>query len=231
MSESPFANRTFGALLFDMDGTIISSVAAAERVWAAWAERHGLDVASFLPKIHGVRGIDVINGLGLPGIDAQAEVAAEPGHPVVPPTEAFRRLLEAAEAIAETELDQGLQRCALGFADQHLSDPGRGIVDIVVGRRNVVVASHREPRMFCHFRGQVSTQCRQPTQFVGVLVAADRLPVRHVNVDDTHTSHCRRDDPLVLVLEAGGRRLAPLPRCRLPASCLPYVAAAVAVEW
>jgi sugar-phosphatase len=76
MSESTLFKRTFGALLFDMDGTIISSVAAAERVWAAWAQRQGLDVASFLPRIHGVRGIDVITGLGLPGIDADAEVQA-----------------------------------------------------------------------------------------------------------------------------------------------------------
>jgi sugar-phosphatase len=76
MSESPFFQRTFGGLLFDMDGTIISSVAAAERVWAAWARRHGLDVASFLPKIHGVRGIDVISRLELPGVDPEAEVQA-----------------------------------------------------------------------------------------------------------------------------------------------------------
>jgi mannitol-1-/sugar-/sorbitol-6-phosphatase len=76
MSESTFFKRTFGALLFDMDGTIISSVAAAERVWAAWAQRHGLDVATFLPKIHGVRGIDVISQLDLPGVDPEAEVQA-----------------------------------------------------------------------------------------------------------------------------------------------------------
>ena len=76
MSESTLFKRTFGALLFDMDGTIISSVAAAERVWAAWAQRQGLDVATFLPRIHGVRGIDVITGLDLPGIDAHAEVQA-----------------------------------------------------------------------------------------------------------------------------------------------------------
>jgi sugar-phosphatase len=76
MSESTLFNRTFGALLFDMDGTIISSVASAERVWAAWAERHGLDVAAFLPRIHGVRGIDVISQLGLPGVDPEAEVQA-----------------------------------------------------------------------------------------------------------------------------------------------------------
>jgi mannitol-1-/sugar-/sorbitol-6-phosphatase len=76
MSESLFPNRTFGALLFDMDGTILSSIAAAERVWTAWAERHGLDVASFLPTIHGVRGIEVITQLNLPGVDPQAEVQA-----------------------------------------------------------------------------------------------------------------------------------------------------------
>ena len=76
MSETPLFDRTFSALLFDMDGTIISSVASAERVWAAWAERHGLDVAAFLPRIHGVRGIDVISQLGLPGVDPEAEVQA-----------------------------------------------------------------------------------------------------------------------------------------------------------
>lgn len=73
MSESIGSGRTFGALLFDMDGTIINSIAAAERAWAAWAERHGLDVASFLPTIHGMRGIETITRLGLPGVDPHAE--------------------------------------------------------------------------------------------------------------------------------------------------------------
>jgi len=73
MSKSILSNGAFGALLFDMDGTIISSVTAAERVWAAWAERQGLDVAAFLPTIHGVRGVEVIRQLELPGIDPQAE--------------------------------------------------------------------------------------------------------------------------------------------------------------
>ena len=76
MSESSLLNRTFGALLFDMDGTILNSIAAAERVWAAWAQRHGLDVVSFLPTIHGVRAIETITALQLPGVDPQAEVHA-----------------------------------------------------------------------------------------------------------------------------------------------------------
>jgi sugar-phosphatase len=37
--------------------------------------RHGVDVASFLPTIHGVRAIDTINRLALPGVDAEAEAA------------------------------------------------------------------------------------------------------------------------------------------------------------
>jgi mannitol-1-/sugar-/sorbitol-6-phosphatase len=35
MSENNFFDRTFGALLFDMDGTILNSIASAERVWSA----------------------------------------------------------------------------------------------------------------------------------------------------------------------------------------------------
>ena len=76
MSESTFSGRSFGALLFDMDGTIVNSIAAAERVWTAWAERHGLDVAAFLPTIHGVRGIETITRLALPGVDPAAEAQA-----------------------------------------------------------------------------------------------------------------------------------------------------------
>ena len=76
MSESTLSGRSFGALLFDMDGTIVNSIAAAERVWVAWAERHGLDVEAFMPTIHGVRGIETITRLGLPGVDPAAEAEA-----------------------------------------------------------------------------------------------------------------------------------------------------------
>lgn len=56
-----------------MDGTVLNSIAAAERIWAAWALRHGVDVESFLPTIHGARAIDTINRLALPEVDAEAE--------------------------------------------------------------------------------------------------------------------------------------------------------------
>ena len=76
MTRTLFSGRGFSAFLFDMDGTLLSSIAAAERVWTAWAQRHRLDVASFLPTIHGVRAVETIRRLALPGVDAEAEAAA-----------------------------------------------------------------------------------------------------------------------------------------------------------
>jgi sugar-phosphatase len=76
MDSPAIANRSFDAFLFDMDGTLINSTAAAERVWGAWARRHELDVAAFLKTIHGVRGAETIAKLNLPGIDPKAEAAA-----------------------------------------------------------------------------------------------------------------------------------------------------------
>ncbi len=58
-----------------MDGTLITSTAAAERVWTRWAERHGLDVAALLSVMHGVRAVDTIRRQNLPDIDLDAEVA------------------------------------------------------------------------------------------------------------------------------------------------------------
>lgn len=66
-------NSRYSAFLFDMDGTILNSIAVAERIWGAWASSHGLDVASFLPTIHGARCVDTIAGLALPGVDPEIE--------------------------------------------------------------------------------------------------------------------------------------------------------------
>jgi sugar-phosphatase len=68
-----FTGKRFSAFLFDMDGTLLNSVVAAERVWTRWAQRHGVDVATFLPTIHGVRSVDTIRRLNLPGVDPVLE--------------------------------------------------------------------------------------------------------------------------------------------------------------
>ena len=73
--NTPLPDRAFAAFLFDMDGTILTSIRSAERVWTAWAARHKLDVETFLPTLHGKRTHDTIRQLGLPGVDPIAEAA------------------------------------------------------------------------------------------------------------------------------------------------------------
>jgi len=66
-------SRPHAAFLFDMDGTLLNSIAVVERVWGAWAERHGLEPEVFLKTVHGVRAVDTIRNLALPGVDAEKE--------------------------------------------------------------------------------------------------------------------------------------------------------------
>jgi mannitol-1-/sugar-/sorbitol-6-phosphatase len=62
----------FGALLFDLDGTLISSIGAVDRAWTRWCERNSLDPEVVLPQIHGRRSLDSIR-LVAPHLDAEVE--------------------------------------------------------------------------------------------------------------------------------------------------------------
>ncbi|WP_165856094.1 HAD-IA family hydrolase [Marinobacter sp. JSM 1782161] len=75
MTHTDLAAKRYAAFLFDMDGTLLSSIASAERVWAEWAREHGLDVDAFLPTIHGIQAVETIRRLALPGVDPVAEAA------------------------------------------------------------------------------------------------------------------------------------------------------------
>ncbi|MES3097973.1 HAD-IA family hydrolase [Sphingomonas faeni] len=68
--------RSYAAFLFDMDGTILTSIASAERTWTKWAITHGLDAATFVPTIHGVQSVETVRRLNLPSVDPVAEAAA-----------------------------------------------------------------------------------------------------------------------------------------------------------
>jgi len=75
MNPSTLPARAYSVFLFDMDGTLLTSIRSAERVWSAWAKRHGLDVTTFLPTLHGKRAHDTIRQLNVPGLDPIAEAA------------------------------------------------------------------------------------------------------------------------------------------------------------
>lgn len=60
-----FADRTFDAVLFDMDGTLISSIAAVDRSWAQWADEYGFDGATF-QVAHGTPARSLVETLVAP---------------------------------------------------------------------------------------------------------------------------------------------------------------------
>jgi mannitol-1-/sugar-/sorbitol-6-phosphatase len=71
--RSYFRGRKYAAFLFDMDGTLLDSSAVVERVWRAWATRHGIDPAELMASVHGVRSEDTIRRFAPDGIDVAAE--------------------------------------------------------------------------------------------------------------------------------------------------------------
>jgi sugar-phosphatase len=60
------------ALLFDMDGVLINSIPAVERVWSRWAAERGFNVHEVLRHAHGRPSIATLRDL-LPNADHEAE--------------------------------------------------------------------------------------------------------------------------------------------------------------
>jgi sugar-phosphatase len=60
------------AILFDMDGVLIDSAPAVERVWRAWALAHGFEPAGVVAQAHGRRSIETIRAVA-PTMDAEKE--------------------------------------------------------------------------------------------------------------------------------------------------------------
>lgn len=54
-----FAGRTFDAILFDLDGTLINSQAAVERAWARWAGEEGVELSA-LRGSHGMPAAEIV---------------------------------------------------------------------------------------------------------------------------------------------------------------------------
>ena len=61
------------AILFDMDGILISSIASVERSWTRWAQLRGVDPAKTLELAHGRRAVETI-ALLCPDLDPESEL-------------------------------------------------------------------------------------------------------------------------------------------------------------
>jgi len=64
--------RRISAVLFDLDGVLVESREATERVWLDWASKNGIDAAELRSAMHGVRSMEVVRTLR-PDLDAVGE--------------------------------------------------------------------------------------------------------------------------------------------------------------
>jgi len=62
------------AILFDLDGVLVNSIASVERQWRKFAARHGLDPEHVLHTAHGHRTVETVHIL-LPDVDAEKEAS------------------------------------------------------------------------------------------------------------------------------------------------------------
>jgi sugar-phosphatase len=64
--------RRVSAVLFDLDGVLVESREATERVWVDWARHNSIEEGALRSAMHGVRSADVVRALR-PDLDAVAE--------------------------------------------------------------------------------------------------------------------------------------------------------------
>src|SRR5581483_4171765 len=60
------------AILFDLDGVLVNSIASVERQWRKFAQRHKLDADAVLNTAHGHRTVEAVHIL-VPHLDAIEE--------------------------------------------------------------------------------------------------------------------------------------------------------------
>lgn len=75
MTTAAHNTRAYEAFLFDMDGTLLTSIPAVERAWTAWAHRVGVPVDAVLGYLHGRRALDTVRHFAPAGAVIQDEVA------------------------------------------------------------------------------------------------------------------------------------------------------------
>lgn len=128
MTDLALTDRSFAAVIFDNDGTLVDSTGSVVRSWARWAEEYGVDPER-LSGYHGVPAASIIEAIA-PHVDPAAafariealetadvdDVAALPGvlaavadlagAPIAVATSATRGLAEVRLAAAGVEIDE-----------------------------------------------------------------------------------------------------------------------------
>jgi sugar-phosphatase len=96
--------RVVRAVLFDLDGVLVESREATERVWVDWAMKRGIGVDELRAAMHGVRSVEVVQALR-PELDAVAEAELIERRQVED-VDGLRAITGAAAALAALRADR-----------------------------------------------------------------------------------------------------------------------------
>jgi mannitol-1-/sugar-/sorbitol-6-phosphatase len=96
--------RRVRAVLFDLDGVLVESREATERVWMEWARENGIGQEELRSAMHGVRSVEVVRALR-PESDFVAEAAGIEEAQAVD-VRGLRAIRGAAEALAALRGDR-----------------------------------------------------------------------------------------------------------------------------
>ncbi|HTE60156.1 MAG TPA: HAD-IA family hydrolase [Solirubrobacteraceae bacterium] len=125
---------TFAAVISDLDGVLVDSVAATSRAWARWGARHGLDGAAIQAGNHGRPARDVVaEHVGAETLDAEtaflvdAEVGDTEGLVALPGADGVLALPVVAIATS----------CVRPLAHARLLAAGLPIPDVLVSSDQV----------------------------------------------------------------------------------------------
>ncbi len=115
------------AILFDMDGVLIDSAPAVERVWRVWASAHALDPVHVVEQAHGRRSVETIRAVA-PHMNAerenakveQMEIEDKEGVTALPGAAELLRVLPPDRFAIVTSATRPLAVARLGYAGIHV---------------------------------------------------------------------------------------------------------------
>lgn len=189
------------AVLLDMDGTILNSIRTAERIWGAWAARHGLDVATFLTTIHGVQAIETIRRVGLPNVDPVTEAAAIT-QAEIDDVEGIEAISGAQEFLSALPHDRWaiVTSAPRALALGRIRAAGLPVPPLLIAAEDV---AHGKPAPDCFLiaaerLGTTANRCLAIEDSVAGVTAAERAGAAVLVVTETHHTPMVTQHPVIL---------------------------------